>query len=293
MGSRRFATLAFLFLAAVCGAATAHARIQAADQTPPPPAQVKPTAPPAQAKGSDYVVGAQDVLTITSYDDEKLTGKYTVEADGTFTYPLIGRFLAGGLSLRDVEAGLKKRLKDGEFFNNPQITVAMFEYKSQKINISGEVRTPGPYSIFGDTTLVEVLSRAGGMLPTASGEALITHHDAKGVSSEPEKVNLRDMENGVRSANIVLRDGDTVFVTHAATIYVLGYVNRPNAYPLVSPRTSVQQALSLAGGVSERGSDKRIEITRVVNGASKLITKVKLTDIVQPGDTIFVKQRIL
>ena len=57
----------------------------------------------------DYVVGPQDVLTITSYDQADLSGKFTIEADGTFTFPLIGRFKAGGLTLRQVEDGLKKR----------------------------------------------------------------------------------------------------------------------------------------------------------------------------------------
>src|SRR4051812_12162602 len=56
---------------------------------------------------TDYVVGPQDVLTITSYDQADLSGKFAVEADGTFTYPLIGRFKAGGLTLRATEMGLK------------------------------------------------------------------------------------------------------------------------------------------------------------------------------------------
>src|SRR3989338_11291372 len=67
---------------------------------------------PAQRVYTDYVVGPQDVLTITSYDQADLSGKFTIEADGTFTYPLIGRFKEGGLTLRAVEEGLKKRLKD-------------------------------------------------------------------------------------------------------------------------------------------------------------------------------------
>src|ERR1700758_4258016 len=74
---------------------------------------------------TDYVVGAQDVLTITSYDQADLSGKFAVEADGTFTYPLIGRVRAGGLTLRQVEAELKKQLVDGGFFKNPQIAVAV------------------------------------------------------------------------------------------------------------------------------------------------------------------------
>ena len=65
---------------------------------------LKPAPPP------DYVVGPQDVLAITSYDQADLTGKFTVETDGTFTYPMIGRFRAGSLTLRGVEDALKERL---------------------------------------------------------------------------------------------------------------------------------------------------------------------------------------
>src|SRR6266566_4919657 len=77
-------------------------------------------APAFSQAPSSYIVGAQDVLTITSYDQADLSGKFTIETDGTFTYPLIGRFNAGGLTLRAVEEGLKKRLKDEGFFKNPQ-----------------------------------------------------------------------------------------------------------------------------------------------------------------------------
>src|SRR5712692_1436622 len=81
----------------------------------------------------DYVVGPLDVLTITSYDQADLSGKFVIEADGTFTYPLIGRVKAGGMTLRQVEAQVKKQLKDEGFFNNPQITVSIDQYRSQKI----------------------------------------------------------------------------------------------------------------------------------------------------------------
>src|ERR1700733_3056615 len=94
---------------------------------------------------TDYVVGPQDVLTITSYDQADLSGKFTVEADGTFAFPMIGRVKAGGLTLRALEAELKKQLVDGGFFRDPQVTVAVETYKSQKIFIMGEVRQPGPY----------------------------------------------------------------------------------------------------------------------------------------------------
>src|SRR3989442_8371179 len=105
------------------------------------------TQPPAAA--TDYEVGAQDVLTITSYDQADLSGRFAVEADGTFTYPMIGRFKAGGFTLRQVEENLKKRLKDEGYFRNPQVTVAVEQYKRQKIFIVSEGRTPGTYTLSG------------------------------------------------------------------------------------------------------------------------------------------------
>src|SRR5258705_6664918 len=97
-------------------------------------AQERPTGPV-----TDYVVGPQDVLTITSYDQADLSGRFTLEADGTFTFPLIGRVKAGGLTLRGLEDALKKRLIDDGYFKNPQITVSVETYKSQKIYVVGEV----------------------------------------------------------------------------------------------------------------------------------------------------------
>ena len=246
----------------------------------------------------DYVVGAQDVLTITSYDQADLSGKFTVEADGTFTFPLIGRFKAGGLTLRQIEDSLKKRLKDEGYFRNPQVTVGVDTYKSQKIFVVGEVRTPGTYPLSGDMSLVEAIARAGSTLPTASGDAVIVHagENASGPTlptadaADVVRVNLRELENGSFAQNAALRDGDTIFVPRAQSVYVFGQVKNPGAYSLQQQNTSVLQALSLAGGITDRGSTSRIQIIRVVNGEKKEI-KAKLTDQVQPGDTIVVRER--
>ena len=268
--------------------------VAAAAQMPPP------TAAPVAPTATNYVVGAQDILTITSYDQADLSGKFSVEADGTFTYPLVGRLRAGGLTLRQVEAQVKKQLKEGGFFNNPQITVAIEQYRSQKIFIVGEVRIPGAYPLSGDMNLVEAIARAGSTLPTASGEAIIVHPATPGVSSptlpnqddaaNTERVDLRAMQNGVATQNTALRDGDTIFVPRAESVYVFGQVRNPGAYALQQKHTSVLQALSLAGGVTDRGSTRRIRIVRIVKDEKKEFT-VKLTDVVQPGDTIVVGQR--
>jgi polysaccharide export outer membrane protein len=250
---------------------------------------------------SSYVVGAQDVLTITSYDQADLSGKFTIETDGTFTYPLIGRFNAGGLTLRRVEDDLKGRLRDDGYFKNPQITVSVETYRSQKIFVVGEVRAPGSYPLSGNMALVEALARAGSTLPTASGEVIIVHPADPAAASGPTlptrtdgdnvtRVDLRALQNGEFANNAALRDGDTIFVPRAEAIYVFGEVKNPGAYALQQKSTTVLQALSLAGGVVDRGSTARVRIARIVGGEKQEI-RVKLSDLVQPGDTIIVPER--
>jgi len=250
---------------------------------------------------SSYVVGALDVLTITSYDQADLSGKFTIETDGTFTYPLIGRFRAGGLTLRRVEDDLKARLRDDGYFKNPQITVSVETYRSQKIFVVGEVRTPGSYPLSGNMALVEALARAGSTLPTASGEVIIVHASDPETAAGPTlptrtdgdnvtRVDLRALQNGEFANNTALRDGDTIFVPRAEAIYVFGEVKNPGAYALQQKNTTVLQALSLAGGVVDRGSTSRIRIARIVGGEKQEI-RAKLSDVVQPGDTIIVPER--
>ena len=82
----------------------------------------------AQSTG-DYVIGPQDVLGITVFDQADLGGKYAVELDGSFTFPLVGRIQAGGLTIRSFEGELKTKLAEG-YFKNPQIAVGIEQYRS-------------------------------------------------------------------------------------------------------------------------------------------------------------------
>lgn len=308
------------------------------------------------------MIGPQDVLAITVWDQSDLAGKSAVETDGTFTFPLIGRVKAGGLTLRELEADLIRRLKDG-FFVNPQVTVAIEQYRSQRVFVLGEVRTPGPQSLTGDMTLIEALSRAGSTLPSAGDEAVIVRPpagsahtplvptpasslpvssgtraggsegrrggsngslddppgwqtdggypsggpspvggasgatadafiaQAKVTQADVIRVDIRDLQKGVLAQNVRLRDGDTVFVPRAPTIFVFGQVRNAGEYPIKS-ETTVLQALSLAGGVTDRGSTARIRIVRIVSG-KKTELRAGLSDRVQPGDTIIVLERFL
>lgn len=235
------------------------------------------------AQPTDYVIGPHDILMVTSFDQDSLTGKYPVDADGTFTFPLIGRVKAGGLTLRTLEGELKRLLKDG-FFNNPQLSVGVEMYRSQKIHVVGEIRNPGTYPLTGDMNLIEAIARAGSTLPSASGEALIVRN-AVGVRT----IDLKELQSGALSQNVALKDGDTIFVPRAESVYVFGQVKSPGAYS-IQRNTTVLQALSLAGGITDRGATGRIKIVRVENGRTVEL-KVKLTDVIRPGDTIMVPER--
>jgi len=254
---------------------------------------------PASGQQPDYTVGAQDVLTVTVYDQPDLSGKFKVEADGAFTFPLVGRVPAAGQTLHTIEAELTKRLSDG-YLKNPQVTVAVESYQSQRIFILGEVRAPGSYTLSGDMTLIEALSRAGSTTPAASDQILIVR-PAPGKATGPTmpdlasdstvlKINIRDLQEGDLTKNAALKDGDTIVVPKAQAVYVFGQVKAPGAYA-VSKGTSVLQALSLAGGVTDRGAISRVKIIRIVGGDKKEI-RVKLTDLVHAGDTIVVPERL-
>lgn len=251
-------------------------------------AQQNPAAQP-----SAYVIGPQDILAITVFDASDISGKYTVESDGAFTFPMVGRVKAAGLTVRQLEAELKRQLRDG-YFRDPQVSIGIEQYRSQRIFIMGEVRQSGAYPLTGDMSLVEALARAGVM--TAAEVIIVRAKDAKGPvlpgedqSAQVIRVDVRSLQNGTLSQNIALRDGDTIFVPRAESAYVFGEVKNPGAYP-IAKETTVLQALSLAGGLTEHAAKNRIKIMRVVNGEMKEI-KVKLTDLVKPGDTIVVPER--
>jgi polysaccharide export outer membrane protein len=210
---------------------------------------------------------------------------------------LIGRVKAGGLTLQQVEAELKKRLADG-YFKDPQLSVAVEQYRSQQIFIVGEVRQPGPYPLTGDMTLIEAFARAGSATSDAAGYAVIVRATGKQAhptmpgqqpGGEIVQINLKDLEAGLPTGHVTLRDGDTIFVPRAESAYVFGQVRSPGAYP-IRPDTTVLQALSLAGGVNDRGSTSRIRIVRLVDG-KKAEIKAKLSDQVKAGDTIIVVER--
>jgi polysaccharide biosynthesis/export protein len=264
-----------------------------AQQSAADPAE-KPNVPRSLSQpASSYLIGPQDVLFVAVFGQPDLTGKFSVESDGTLSFPLVGRLKAAGLTLRAFETELKKQLADG-FLTNPQVSVGVEQYISQKIFVMGEVRQPGAYPLAGSMALIEALARAGAS--TTSDVIIVRPREAKGPtlpgedqSAEVTRVNLKQLQSGQLSENVDLRDGDTIFVPRPESVYVFGQVRNPGAYG-IQKDTTVLQALSLAGGVTENGAINRVKIVRAVNGKTVEL-KVKLNDVVLSGDTVIVPER--
>ena len=244
---------------------------------------------------TDYTAGPQDVLEVTVFGESDVSGKFQVEADGTFNFPLIGRVRAAGLTLRAIERELHNRLADG-FLQNPQVSVSVGSFRSQRIFVVGEVMKPGPYPLTEQMTLIEALATAGSTASSAAGHVVIIRasRSAKDAGnphadSEVQQVDLAAFQAGSLANNVVLRDGDMVIVPRAQSIYILGQVRSPGAFTLDKP-TNVLQALALAGGLADRGSMSRIRITRFVNG-KRTELKANVDDPVLAGDTVMVLER--
>ncbi len=255
------------------------------------PQASKPDLPPVR-----YTLGPKDQLKIVVFGEDAMSQTYTIDSDGSITFPLLGRIVAGGMTVSEFQDRLKAKLADG-WINNPQVGVDIVGYKSQYVFVGGEVRTPDKFAMAGAMTLAEALAMAGSPKETASNEVIITHARKPGPngtipdrSAESIHVNLRELQLGRAGQDIFLEDGDTVFVPKAQRFYIQGQVKTGGSY-ILDPGMTVQQALALAGGLSERGSDRRITAERTVSGKPKSV-KLKLTDKVLPDDVIIVGGRI-
>jgi polysaccharide export outer membrane protein len=265
-------------------------------------AQTAPASPAAtpNSRQADYVVGPSDVLKVTVFDEPTLTGTYRVDTDGSFTYPMLGRVEAAGKRVREVEQMLKTKLEDG-FVKRAQVAVDVDQFRSRSIFIVGEVRSPGKYPMTGQMSLIEALAAAGSTTPAASSEVLILRPREQGITealtpdqvdqTNVRRISLGDLQLGRLSENIQLMEGDTIFVPKAEKFFITGQIRSPGSYTYERGLT-VLQAISLAGGLTDKGSNRRIKVIRTVNG-KKVEQGIDLDDSLQPGDTLVIPQRLL
>src|SRR5262249_41681940 len=202
-----------------------------------------------------------------------------------------------GLTIAEFQDRLRARLADG-FIRNPQVRVEVEQYKSQYVIVGGEVRTPGRIAMTGTMTLPEALAHAGAPTSAASTEVILTHAvkpnpDGTMPDRTPESlhISLKDLQLGRVGRDIYLQDGDTIFVPKAQTFFITGFVRNPGSL-VWEPGMTVQQAIALAGGLTDRGSDRRITARRVLPSGRTAEVKLTLESKVEPNDTISIPAKI-
>jgi len=207
------------------------------------------------------------VLKVTVYGHEDLTRASVVAPDGRMPFPLIGEVQAGGLTPTELEARLRDLLGK-DYLVNPQVTITVQEYRSQKVFVLGDAEKPGTYPLTGRSSLLDILSQAGGPAKTAGRQVVVVRFPKSegpitpGVAgSTTFRVNVKKLLDGDASENIQLENGDTVYVPKQTSFFVLGEVKKPGAYAL-EKETSALEAITVAGGFTERAAPSAAKVLR-------------------------------
>jgi polysaccharide biosynthesis/export protein len=253
----------------------------------------------AAVTNDDYTIGPGDTLNINVYENQDLTRTVQVDGEGNISFPLIGQVRAAGMNVVDLSQSITRKLAAG-YLINPQVTVVVTEYRSSKATILGKVSRPALYELRGRTSLLELISTAGGLAPDAGQYAYVTRVEAvtkkaggkaiEGGCQETIRIDLKKLvEEGDTSQNIIISDGDSIFISKMEKIYVTGEVKSAGSYSYEEGLTVIQ-AVTRAGGFTDRASANGIRIVRKGNGEEHELRKVKMDDPIQPEDVIVVPE---
>lgn len=244
----------------------------------------------AAAQG-DYRLGPGDAIKIQVYQSPDLTLETRVSESGVINYPLIGRVNIGGLTLPEAEGRIAHGLKKAQILKQPQVNINVVQVRGSQVTVLGQVNKPGRVPL--ETTnmrVSDVLASAGGVLPTGDDMAVVTGQ-RKGKPFRKEVDLTRLIAGKGSSDDIVLAPGDTLFVAKAPIYYIYGEAQKPGPYR-VEKGMNVMQAIAAGGGITPRGSQSRLKLTRTAPNGQVVELSPKLTDPIQPGDVLYVKESI-
>ena len=155
---------------------------------------------------SDYKIGPADVLKIQVWSEDKVSGMFTVDQDGNFSYPLVGEMKAGGLTTAEVKESVQKALL--KFYVKPIVDITVQEVQSKKYYLNGQVNHAGEYLLAVPTTVLQAISKAGGLQDFANQKKI---YILRGSTKIP--FNYKEVSQGKRmEQNILLQPGDQLFV---------------------------------------------------------------------------------
>jgi len=208
----------------------------------------------------DYKVGQEDLLAIVCMETERLNSEARVNGQGEISLQLVGVVQVGGLTTNEIEKKLARLYREGNYIKDPHLTVAVKEYRYERVAVTGAVNKPDSYSLIGPRSLLEVLGMAGGLSDRASEMVYIIRPSKNAGSqagaprqpfspgTETVMVNLDQLlRKGKINLNYQIQNGDVIHVPYVHIAYVLGAVGRPGEVPIRGNMT-VTKAVAQAGG---------------------------------------------
>ena len=223
---------------------------------------------------SDYRIGPEDLLEISVFEVEKLNKTVRVSSQGNISVPLLGVLRAKGLTANELERELRDLLGE-KYLQDPQISVFIKEYRSQRISLMGAVEKPGVYEVGGRRTILDMLAMAGGLKedsghllflirpPAAEGEASKEEKDFEGETPRTFVINLEELlVKGNLTLNLPLKHGDVINIPVAGKVFVGGEVWKPGGFPIKGKKITASQAIVLAGGLKPQAKGSETKIFR-------------------------------
>jgi len=249
-----------------------------------------PRPPAQQPPAVEYRLGSGDVVRINVYQNPDLTLETRITEAGIVSYPLLGTIRIGGLSVTAAEKLISDGLRNGNFVKQPQVTIVVLQVRGNQVSVLGQVNRPGRYPIeVADTKLSDMLANAGGIATNGADVVVLTGTR----NGQPYRLEvdlpLLFSPSG-RGSDVVVQNGDALWVDRQPLVYIYGEVQRPGPMRLERGMT-VMQALATGGGLTQRGTQKGLRIHRKADGSIKVIEPT-LDDKVQDGDVVFVRESL-
>jgi len=240
---------------------------------------------------SNTKLGVGDLIEISVFGVPDLSTKARISGSGDVYLPLIDYVHLASLTTDEAQELIQKRLEDGGFVRGPHVSIFVDESASQAITLVGEVTRPGAYPAIGERRLFDLISAAGGLTDKAGRNVTIEHHGDPG-----QKVDLQLSANLAADTqdNGDVLPGDTIIVSRAGIVYVVGDVNRPSGFRIEDNTITVLKALALAGGSTRTSALSKTKILRETpNGIQEIPVNLKKVLYAKAPDMALVKGDVL
>jgi polysaccharide biosynthesis/export protein len=245
----------------------------------------------APEKPADYRLGPGDSIKVQVYQSPDLTLEARVSESGIINYPLVGRINIGGLTIPEAEARIAAALKAQRILKSPQVNINVAQVRGSQVAVLGQVQKPGRFPLEAMNVRVsDMLAAAGGITQQGDDVVVVTGtRNKKPFRKTIDTAALFAGKGGVD--DILVAPGDTIYIAKAPVYYLYGEAQKPGYYRIERGMT-VMQALAAGGGITPRGSQSRLQLTRTGPDGKPVEMRPKLTDTVQAGDVLFVKESI-